>query len=243
MKLASCHLGLAAISALLFSTAAQAQSPMGFRLGQNDRDKRTAASDAPPEETLMRTAKCVAEDRPEQIRAYLSSLPSSEAERDAFAAFGEKIDKCMPKMDMSSVGNLVGARGTMTMRFEHSAMRGALAEALMREEETDLNPAKLALGDGGMFAAEKFHGLRSPDIGRVFVLGFAGCVMGHNASGLQELFSTEPGGADEKAAIVAMAPSFGGCIMEGQTLKLRAPTLRNQLAEVVYYATFAEAAE
>lgn len=226
---------------LAVSVPTHAQSPMGFRLGQDQRDHRTAGPDTPPQETLMRSAKCVAEDRPEEVRAYLASTPGSTEEAALYEVFGEKLRKCMPNVDFSAVGNMQGARGSLSMSFEHSTLRGALAESLLREDKTELLLDRIMLGDDGMFVAERFHGERSGNIERVFALGFAGCVMGHNAETLDALFQTDPGSDDEKQAIMAMSESFGQCVMEGQNLKLRAWALRNQLAEVVYYAVNMEA--
>lgn len=226
------------VATLGFPAVTQEYSdPRGFRLKRAPSDPRDVTAFAAPEATMMRTARCIAEDRPEQVRAYLASVPASEAEASTFAELEKKVTRCMPEMDMSMVGNAIRARGTMTMRFEHSALRGALAESMLREEEMAISPQVLSLGDEGMFVAERFHGVRSVENARVFVLGFAGCVMGHNPTAMKGLFATQPGSPEEKAAIVAMAPSFGQCVMEGQQLKLSAPTLRNQLAEVVYYAS------
>jgi hypothetical protein len=227
----------AVIAALAAPVVAQEYSdPRGFRLKRTPTDPRDAAASAAPEQTLMRTARCIAEDRPEQVRAYLASVPGSADETATFAEIEKKVTRCMPEMDMSMVGNATRARGTMTMRFDHSALRGALAESMLREEEVSIAPEALALGDDGMFVAERFHGARSTEIDRVFALGFAGCVMGNNAAAMQGLFATKPGSAEERAAILSMAPSFGQCVMEGHQVKLSAPTLRNQLAETVYYA-------
>ncbi|MDA9918486.1 hypothetical protein N9D37_01175 [Erythrobacter sp.] len=223
--------------------AQEYNDPRGFRIKSKPTDPRDSAADAAPELTLMLTARCLADDRLEQSQEYLATLPASDAEEVAFAAFGNKIRKCMPSMDMSSVGNTTRARGKMTMSFDHSALRGALAESLMRETDMVLSPARMALGDDGMYIAGQFHGGQSPSPARAFALGFAGCVMGNNPSAIEALFKTDPGSAEEKAAIVAMAPSFGQCIMQGQELRLAAPTLRNQLAEVAYYAMMAEAPE
>ena len=225
-----------AAAAALPAMAQDYSDPRGFRLKRVPTDSREVAVSAAPEATMMRTVRCIVKDKPEQVRAYLASVPASKAETATFAKLEKKIGRCMPDMDMSTVGNANRARGTMTMLFEHSALRGALAENLLREEEVEISPEQLSLGDEGIFVAERFHGARSTETTRVFALGFAGCVMGHNPTAIQGLFATQPGGAEEKAAVVAMAPSFRQCVMEGQQLELSAPTLRNQLAEVVYYA-------
>ena len=211
-------------------------SPMGFKLKKTPSDPRAATTNDAPELTMMRTAKCLADDRTDEVRTYLETVPASAMEEEAYAVFAKKLDRCMPKMDMASVGNMRSARGVMTMRFEHSALRGALAGSMLREEDIPIDPAALSLGDDGMYVAERFHGMRSEESSRMFALGFAGCVMALNPDKMEALFQTVPGSAEEKSAIVAMAPSFSECVMEGQTLKLRAPTLRNQLAEVTYYA-------
>lgn len=236
----------ALILSLLMVCPAQAQeerSPHGFTLGQLDRDYRTIAADTPAQITLMKTAQCVADDRPLLVKRYLASLPASQEEDDALAEFGDKIRRCMPDMDMSSVGNMRSARGTMTMSYEHGAMRGALAEAFLTEERIQVLFDRFPDGDEGMYIAETFHGERSSDTARAFALGFAGCVLGHNKFALPELFETAPGSAEESKAIRAMAPTFSNCVMEGQRLALSAPVLRGQIAEVVYYAQFAEEGE
>ncbi|EAQ30284.1 hypothetical protein NAP1_05890 [Erythrobacter sp. NAP1] len=210
--------------------------PRGFRIKQPEADHRDVTEATPPELTMMRTARCIVDDQVEDVEAYLRTVPGSTQEDTAFAKFERKLNRCMPEMDMSSVGNMQRARGTITMRFEHAALRGALAENVLHQNDVELELGRMARGDDGMYVAEKFHGERSGDPSRVFALGFAGCVMGHNADAIPMLLETEPASAEEKSLIGAMAPSFGQCVVEGQTLRLTAPKLRTQIAEAVYYA-------
>lgn len=227
------------ICALILPGAALAQrqtSGMGFRLGQEVKDYRDVGDEMKPQEMLLVTARCVAKKKPEEARAYLSALPATEAEASAFEELGKTLNRCIPDMDFSNVGNAQSVRGTRTLSFDHASLRGALAEGLIREEQIVLEPARMELGDDGMYVAERYFGERSPDLERVFALGFAGCVMGHNAAAFPELMETAPASPEERKVVVAMSQSFGQCIMEGQTLALDVPTLRNQLAEVVYYA-------
>lgn len=214
--------------------------PRGFTLAVAPLDHRNVTSATPPEETLMRTALCLADDHPVKVTAYLKSVPGSAGETQTYADFQDEISGCMPRMDMSMVGNMERARGTLSMRFEQSALRGALAESIMRELKIRLLPATFNLGEDGMFVAERFHGDRSSNVGRAFALGFAGCVMGLNPDRIEPLLATAPGSGAERGIIVDMAPSFSQCVMEGQELKLSPPTLRNQIAEVVYYAHFSD---
>lgn len=216
--------------------AQEYSDPMGFRLKAPPADWRDVTKTTPPELTLMRTAQCLVDDREKEIAVYLRSIPGSAAEQSAYHEFEKKVSRCMPEMDTSMIGNAQRARGTLTMRFEHSALRGALAENMIRKRGLKLDPAKLQLGDKGMYVAENFHGGRSDDPARSFPLGFAGCVMGHNAAAMETVFSTKPGSPEEKQEIIAIAPSFSECLMEGQQLSLSAPILRIQLAEVVYCA-------
>lgn len=211
------------------------REPTGFTLDNRETDFRTVNASTPPQVTLAMTARCLADTRTQDVRAYLATVPASAAETAAYEAFQERIGRCMPRTDFSSVGNMQRARGTLSLGFDHGSLRGALAEALMREDDMAIDPARLALGEDGMFVAERFHGARSDNMGRVFSLGFAGCVMGLNAERIEALLQSGPGSPEERTAVVAMADSFGGCVMEGQTLALDPSTLRNQLAEVVYY--------
>ncbi len=216
--------------------AQRQQSGMGFRLGQEVKDHREVGDEMKAEEMLLVTARCLADDKPDAVRTYLKAVPASEEEARAFEKLQKPLNRCIPEMDFSGVGNMVSARGTRTLSFDHGSLRGALAEGLMREEQIVLDPTKMTLGDDGMYVAEMFHGERSSDLTRVFALGFAGCVMGHNPSAFEQLMGTGAGSPEERAAIIAMADSFSQCVMEGQTLSLNASTLRNQMAEVAYYA-------
>lgn len=218
------------------ANAQRNDSGMGFRLGQEMKDHREVGDEMKAQEMLLVTARCVAKKKPELARAYLAALPASDAETTAFAALNGRLNRCIPDMDLSHVGNMQSARGTRTLSFDHGSLRGALAEGLIREEQMLLEPAKISLGDDGMFVAERYFGERSPSIERVFALGFAGCVMGNNADAFASLMETAPASREERALIVGMSDSFGQCVMEGQTLSIDATTLRNQLAEVVYYA-------
>lgn len=216
--------------------AQETSDPRGFRFKRQQVDHRDTTVNTPPQITLMRTAKCVAEGRPSGVSAYLATVPASAEEDAAFEALQSKLNRCIPEMDMSMVGNMQRAEGVLTLVFAHSSLRGALAESMLREGEVAISPAKLALGDDGMFVAERFHGQRSSEPERAFALGFAGCVMGNNSSTIEVLLATNPGSPEEKQAVMAMAPSFPQCVVEGQTLRLNASNLRNQIAEVVYYA-------
>lgn len=234
------------LSSLLLAGTAHAQiegqaKPTGFTLNNRETDWRKVNALTPPHLTLAVTARCLVDKRPKEIAAYLASVPASAEEGKAYAGLENQIDNCMPDMDMSAVGQARRARGTLTMVFEHSALRGALAEALMREARSPILFEMVAQGDDGMYVAELFHGGRSGDPGRAFSLGFAGCVMGNNAENLAGLFESEPGSSAEREAIVAMAPSFNDCVMEGQQLRIDAPSLRNQLAEATYYAITTDA--
>jgi hypothetical protein len=234
------------LGSVLFAGTAQAQiegqaKPTGFTLNNRETDWRKVSALTPPHLTLAVTARCLVDKRPKEIAAYLAAVPASAEEDHAYAGFEDRIDNCMPDMDLSAVGQARRARGKLTMVFEHSALRGALAEALMREARTPILFEMVAQGDDGMYVAELFHGGRSGEPGRAFSLGFAGCVIGNNAERLAALFGTEPGSPEERAVIVAMAPSFENCVMEGQQLKVDAPVLRNQLAEATYYAITTDA--
>lgn len=229
------------LGGLLLASPAHAQiegtaKPTGFTLNNRETDWRKVSALTPPHLTLAVTARCLVDKRPEAIAAYLASVPASAEEGQAYVGFEDRIDNCMPDMDMSEVPPAQRARGRMTMVFEPSALRGALAEALMREARTPIRLELVAQGDDGMYVAEQFHGARSGEPERAFSLGFAGCVMGNNAERLAGLFNTEPGSREEREAIMAMAPSFNQCVMEGQQLRINPPALRNQLAEATYYA-------
>lgn len=228
--------GLAALPVAVSAQIEGNRKPTGFTLRAYETDHRTVNAATPSQVTLAMTARCLADNRAEHVRAYLASVPGSEAEIGAYEAFQERIGPCMPRIDFSEVGNLQRGRGTLSLGFDHGSLRGALAEAIMREEDTIIDTGRLALGDEGMYVAERFHGQRSEIPARVFSLGFAGCVMGYNAERIEALLSTSPASTEERDAIMAMVDSFGGCVMEGQTLKIDPSTLRNQMAEVVYYA-------
>lgn len=228
--------GLAALPVAVTAQIEGERKPTGFTLRAIQTDHRTVNAATPPHVTLARTAQCLADNRTEQVRAYLASVPASPAEGAAYEAFEGRISRCMPRIDFSGVGNMERARGTLNLGFDHASLRGALAEAMMREDDTVIDSRQLALGDDGMYVAERFHGQRSSDLARVFSLGFAGCVIGYNPERIEGLLSSTPASAEERDAIRSMAESFGSCVMEGQTLSIDPSTLRNQVAEVVYYA-------
>lgn len=215
---------------------ANAQRKMGFRFGQEQRDWRDIGADTPPNLALFWTARCLVTKHRNEVKLYLATVPGNFEEQLRYEPIGKDFWDCTPDMAFDGVGNMRSATGTMRFKFEHADLRGALAEALMRKEDIEIRSEKIALGDDGMYVAEKFHGARSSVPARAFALGFAGCVMGHNPDGIAKLLSTEPGGKQESEAVMEMAPSFSQCIMEGQKLSVTAPALRNQIAEVVYYA-------
>lgn len=232
----------AALLAWSGATAASAQNNdgRGFRLGPAEQDWRALTPDKSAQLILANVAECVTAKRRTESEALLRTVAASEQETALYEKLSPAMSACMPEIDWSTVGNERRARGQVTLSFPVGQLRGALAESLLRRERAALSADKLALGEEAIVIGERFQGARSAQLERVFALGFAGCVMAQNAGQLQSLFRTEPGSKAERAAIVAMAPSFSGCVMEGQRLAVDPATLRNQLAEVTYYALHIE---
>lgn len=229
--------GMVSLAIAETPTLAQRQTTgMGFRLGQEVRDHRRARADTPAQGVMMMTAECLVDRREKNVREYLKAVPASEAEDSAYESLSDHVTRCMPDMAFENVGNAQNARGELKLSFDHSTLRGALAEALVRKDRSLISVPESLLGDEGMYAAEHFHGQQSSDPRRVFALGFAGCVMGHNPTKLESVFSTDPGTIEEQRAVMTLSGSFADCVMEGQTLSIDAAILRNQLAEVAYYA-------
>ena len=231
---------VAVVALAVPATAQRQQTGMGFRLGQEVQDHRKVRADTPPAEVLMMTSRCLVSKRGKLVEEYLRSVPASAAEQAGYSALDPHITKCMPDMAFETVGNVQSARGKLTLSYDHGTLRGALAEAALRKADAEIVVPTAFREDAGMYAAERFHGGRSIDLERVYSLGFAGCVMGYNTEALSDLFETGPGTLEERKAIQAMAPSFGECVMEGQTLSVQPSILRNQIAETLYYAIGAE---
>ena len=231
---------LLAVAVAVPASAQRQQTGMGFRLGQDVQDHRKVRADTPPGQVLMMTAECLASKRAKLVDAYLRTIPASAEEGASYEAISPHVTKCMPDMAFENVGNVQSARGKLTLSFDHSVLRGALAEAALRKADIDIAVPVKFHDDAGMYAAEQYHAGRSTDLQRVYTLGFAGCVMGYNAASLEKLFATGPGSSEERAVIQAMAPSFSECVMEGQTLSIQPSMLRNQIAEALYYAVRVE---
>ena len=231
------------LSQPLSAQQASDQNPRtGSRISPQLRDHRGVDETTSPHAALAMTADCVTRKEPEQALAYLKTVPASSSEDKALDEMMGTLEGCLPLSNFNGVGNAVRARGTVTLRMDHVSWRGALAEAILKENDTSIDARSLAISDDGMFVPEQFHGARSSETSRSFGLGFAGCVMGNNPDSVVGLLSTEPGSIAERKAIIAMAPSFSQCVMEGQRLSIDPPTLRNQIAEVTYYALLLPAA-
>lgn len=233
---------IAAATAIGFASApplAAQGNRLGFRFSEEIPDWREVGPDTPSNFVLMKTAECVAKKRGEKTAALLGTLPASEAEDRAVVNLLEDgvAERCLPPMNFNSIGNARRAQGLLRLKVDPMSFRGALAEALMRAEKMEVSPdAPFSTPDEAMFAAEHFHGLKSLAQERAFGLEFAGCVAGNNWAKLGDLLATDAGSPEEKAQIMAMAPTFSGCVFEGQRLSLDAPTLRHQIAETVYYS-------
>ena len=228
---------LAALCASLASPAAAQRENRGFRLGQEDRDHREASPTDSPYLVLARTARCTVRKERAKIAELLTTVPASPEEAAWFEGAGDLLDDCVPMPEMMPVGNMRSARGVLRLSTNDTQLRGALAEAMLARVRGRASVADaIPQGEAAVLLAETVLGARSAQPERAFALGFAGCVADANRGLLGQLFETEPGSAAERNAIRAMAPSFGGCVLAGQTLQVDPSALRLSLAEVTYYA-------
>ncbi|HEX8302287.1 hypothetical protein [Sphingomonas sp.] len=169
-------------------------------------------------DTAMSIATCVADSEPRGVRKLLSTLPGSDDEARASRKLAVAYDAC---------------RGTVWYDFADA--RALLAVAIMAGSAN--RPGSVAASP---WYASAISG-RSVGVdysaAEVARQQYGTCIAAAAPSASAQLVMAAPGSAEERAAIGALKPVLGGCIVQGQTVKLTASNLRLMLAEPLYHAT------
>jgi hypothetical protein len=111
-------------------------------------------------------------------------------------------------------------------KFSVHALRGWLAE------QAYLNDRKVQPVNGVDPAAPRPSYAKPADAGRAQALGaFADCVVAQDSADADTLIRTGWGTTEEKQAAMALAPTLGACLPQGQTVSLRIEDVRGFVAD------------
>lgn len=190
-----------------------------------------------------------------QPSAGLAAIGSSDTiiETPAKAlAVGRKVSACMVVRHPAMVASFISADAAVVkVRGLDDALSGCLVES-----QADRNSSQLSYGNRefqGMLAEASImawtaaealpvdsapnYAARwvSADPSQSVVDRMAICLAAKHPAESVALVRSVPGSVEEKAAITAMMPHIGGCVVQGATLKGNRNAIRLAVARAVYY--------
>lgn len=119
------------------------------------------------------------------------------------------------------------------MMFNEAAFRGAVYEALYKQQFGRKEPASLVDAGHPDYAGGNTV-LLANDQQTVAFRQFADCVARGQPGSVHALIGSAPGSAAETSAFGALNPAFSACLTNSVTLKFSKMSLRGVLGEVMY---------
>lgn len=124
--------------------------------------------------------------------------------------------------------------GAGTLVFPFTVLRGALFEALYRNEFGRSGPADFAATPAFDYRGG-YSGALSPLAASTVAIGrFGDCVARADGAAARDMLLSQPETTDEKAALKRIKPKLSGCVVQGQTTKFSPSMLRSAIAEGMY---------
>ncbi|MFC7498074.1 hypothetical protein ACFQRC_02440 [Enterovirga sp. GCM10030262] len=182
--------------------------------------------------TLESLANCMAERNPRSTMEILSTLPSSDAQEEAYADHEQLLSKCMIPM-MREI-NETGLR----LSFSRVQLRGVLAEAMLDRSSAWKSSPAPAVDPSLMnhFESRPSAAIVAAANRATYILYDIGvCVAASNWPSAVRLLDTMPRSDVEQAAVENMADSFAACVPATMKVKLEAGPLRGVVAEAILY--------
>jgi hypothetical protein len=197
---------LAGLAALAIPGAASAQLASGYS-GQSSAP--TTANETEYWDMMSQLGNCLAQQKPDQSRAFVDSVIGSKQEDEAFEAlFHRRYNNCM--------GNFVNA----SMLRAH--VRGLVAEGLFETLPDETIDRFVASPPAAPATIVTFH-----DFARCYVVA-------HPVPARDLLRRTRVATKDEREFVGAIAGDFGPCLPAGREIKIRPTTVRMAIAEALY---------
>lgn len=178
---------------------------------------------APAAAGIAEEAKCVVSAQEREVRRLLATIPTSADDIEQSYRTLKRARSCPTE-----------ALGQRTNGRYQLAMRGALAEALIRRDHWPLPaaPRPDAASRRGLGAMTAKEVASSGAIaGAIDAHAFAGCLVREDWPGVAAVIQTRPGTRAEHDAIMAMKPRFPGCLDPTAKIGMRANFLRAAFAE------------
>ena len=167
------------------------------------------ANEAQYWDMMSQLGNCLAQQKPDQARAFVDSVIGSGAEGVAFKAlFHRRYNNCM--------GNFVNA----AMLRAH--VRGLVAEGLFENLPEEAVGRLMATPPAGPGLVVTFH-----DFARCYVVA-------HPGAARELLRQTRVGTKGEREFVGTIAADFAPCLPAGKETKLRPTTVRMAIAEALY---------
>ena len=170
-----------------------------------------------------RWAKCVAQQSPGRVEAYLGLPVGSKASRDMARHFMTGESECIS-------GSIESRQLSVADQITRGAMFEALYERRFRPNDTkDLTVAGPLTYDWAAGAEVGPEAQQATALARV-----GDCMVRKNADGARALMRSEPGSAAENQAIGALVTFLGGCLPNGKQYQFSKSLLRGVVAEPLY---------
>ncbi|MES2443681.1 MAG: hypothetical protein V4574_12690 [Pseudomonadota bacterium] len=193
----------------------------------NRRAERPAGkqSDARAVQAWHGFASCMVRKRGESVRRLFDATTQAEVDK-LDAAFTRELE-CLNTQTGSHFA------GGLMLIAPVDVQRGMFAEALLDKMPRPLGLAPLA-------RVPQYSSVWTAVSGRDrSVEEMAVCVAAINPAGIEALIATQPESRDELAAVRAVTPSLGTCLVANVRLTANRQSLRAALAEALYHRAMA----
>lgn len=185
----------------------------------------TAAHAAAPASTpeRARQAQCVVRANPQGAVALLTTIPTSVDDRNAGEMLIRRAHACAREQLRDSRDVSVPVE-----------TRGLLAEQLIAGEAL---PPKLPGEGTRRFGVLDPSQIAETGANRATLVFYdtASCVIDQNWPGARALLASAPGSGEERSALAALEPSFGGCLNGVRSMAVPALFARAAIAEEVWH--------
>lgn len=199
--------------------AVSAEPPIGSRLGERT-EKREQKRESDSAISAHEMARCMLDRKPKEVRAFLAAT-SAEASESASR-------KLNTTLDCFALGGDENAEMTMVM-FPTDIMRGMLAEEAIKASHRSYEQLP------ALTAQRSYSRSWYPVSGRALAVDeMATCAVETNPIGVLALIDSRPYSDGERAAINAIAPSLGACLVAGAKVDANRQALRAALADALY---------
>ncbi|MFN2258991.1 MAG: hypothetical protein ABR601_04050 [Parasphingopyxis sp.] len=183
---------------------------------------------AHPRTVLLAFAECLVEEEPEDVLELLEweSLSEPAAELIADLVDSGSYSDCLT----------YSRQPARQMTMSERAFRGALSEVLYyRAHPSGISPALTSLEPADISQqdfVDRIAGAASSTEESLVLFGH--CVVRHAPEPADNLLRTDIDSEAEAQAVEQLAPHFGGCLWEGQSIQLNIENLRAIIAQSTY---------